>query len=105
IGFLRTAAMRIAWVAIAVVIALGSAGLGATLNPPPTAAGRLELTYAGDQELEPALEDATGELRRLSAQVEALSATTRQALTSLSAGEGADLQDAIARGTLELAEV
>ena len=103
--FLRLVVMRVAWVAIAALIALGSAGLVATLNPPPIATGRAELTYTGDQELTPGLDAATDDLRTLSEQVDALSDTTRAALTQLTAGEPSELEDSIAQGTLQLADV
>jgi hypothetical protein len=105
LGLLRRLVMGIAWVAIAAAIAFGSAGLIAALNPPPIAAGRLELTYETDAQLAPALDAATEQLRILSSQVDALSGTTRDALTQLAAEDRQALDDSIAQGTLDLADV
>ena len=105
LGFLRTLVTRVVWVAIAVLIALGSAGLVSSLNPPPVGGLRPELTWAGDTATEPALDAATEELRLLAEQVDGLSETARVALGQLAGGDAEGLDATVTEGTLLLGEV
>jgi hypothetical protein len=105
IDLLRGLAIRLAWVAIALLIAFGTAGFLATMSQPPGTPGRPELTWAGDAAMEPALDVATEDLRALSDVVDALGATARQALSQVVAGDADPLGQTIADGTLHLARV
>ncbi len=102
---LRAFALAAAWVMVAALIALGGAGIVATANHVPGTQARAELTSAGDDEVEPALDAATARLQALSERVDALGATARQALTMVAAGDVSALQDSISSGTLDLAAV
>jgi len=104
-GFVRTLATGLAWVAIAMVIALGSAGVIATVNHVPGTAARAELTWTADAEMRPALDNATAELQVLADEVDGLSATARLALTQMVAGDTAALTDTINAGTATMLEV
>jgi len=92
-------------VAIALLIALGVAGITATMNQPPGSPGRPELTWAGDTALEPALQAATRDLQALSDEVDQLGSTARLALSQVVAGDVDELQDTISAGTLRLGGV
>ena len=105
LGFLRSLVTRISWVAIAVLIALGCAGLVTSLNPPPVGGLRHELTWTGDTATEPALDAATEELRTLAEQVDALSETARAALGQLAGGDAEAVEATVTEGTLLLGEV
>jgi hypothetical protein len=104
-GFVRDIAMGVAWVAIALLIALGAAGIVTTMNRVPATAARAELTWAGDTEIEPALEAATVDLEALASGVDELSSTARRALSAVVAGDASGLQAAIAAGTGQLGDV
>ena len=105
VSILRTVATRIAWVTLASLIALGSAGIVATMNPMPATAARPELTWAGDAEMQPALDAATRQLEALSAEVDTLGATARVALSQVVAGDAEGLRTTISTGTLRVAGV
>jgi hypothetical protein len=104
-GILVRLVRAIAWTALAVLIALGSAGIVASANQPPGSAGRPELTAAGDAAMEPALDAATQDLATLADEVEALGTTARRALGQVTAGDTASLQETIAQGTALLDRV
>ena len=90
---------------MALLVALGGAGLATSLNHPPGSLARQELTWAGDQEAAPALDAATARLQSLSDAVDALSASSKRALASLVAGDTAGLTTTIEAGTTQLASV
>ena len=96
---------RLAWLAVAALIALGSAGVIAAMQHQPGSTDRAELTYAGDQEAGPALDAATGELQALADEVDALGSTARQALAAVVGGDVDALQALIDDGTAQLAAV
>ena len=95
--------MGVAWLVAALLIALGGAGIVATMSHAPGTVAREELTWAGDAEVAPALDAAATRLEALAGEVDQLAATSRQALTQMSAGDTPGLTDAIAEGTTRLA--
>ncbi len=103
--FLRTLMTRLAWAAIALLISLGAAGIIATLTHMPGTTARAELTWAGDVAVAPALDTATADLEALSAEVDQLGSTARQALTQVVGGDLPELQATIADGTTRLQAV
>jgi hypothetical protein len=105
VSILRTAATRIAWVTLALLIALGSAGIVAAMSHVPGTAARPELTWAGDAEMASALDAATGDLEALAAEVDTLGATARVALSQVVAGDAEALRQTISTGSLHVAEV
>jgi len=105
LGVLRALFVRLAWLAVAVLIALGAAGAVAAMQHTPGSPSRAELTWAGDQAAEPALDAAATELQVLADQVDALSSTARQSLSAVVSGDPSSLQDLIVKGTAELASV
>lgn len=96
---------RIAWVTLALLIALGSAGIVATMNRMPGSATRPELTWAGDTAMRPALDTAMENLEALSAEVDKLGATARVALSQVVAGDADALRQTITSGTQRVADV
>ncbi len=101
----RGLAIRLAWIAVALLISFGTAGFLATMSQPPGTSGRSELTWNGDAAMEPALDRATEDLRALSGEVDALGATARRALSQVVGGDVDPLGQTIADGSLQLARV
>lgn len=102
---LRRLLIALAWLAMAVVIALGSAGMASALNHVPATDTRPELTWAGDQQAGAALDAATAKLQTLSDAVDALGASSKDALVSLVAGDTNALVEALDKGTVQLATI
>ncbi len=98
----RTVLAAVVWLAIAVVIAVGVAGVAATMGRPPGSPARAELTWTGDHEAGTALDAATVDLQALSDRVDDLGATARDALSQVSAGDVDALQASIAKGATVL---
>ena len=104
-GVFRAILVRLAWLAAAVLIAFGAAGVVTTMQHLPGTPARAELTWAGDRAAEPALDDAAAELQVLADAVDTLGSTARQSLSAVVAGDLASLRDLTAKGTAELASV
>lgn len=102
---LRRLLIALVWLAMAVVIALGSAGMASALNHAPATDTRPELTWAGDQQAGTALDAATVKLQTLSDAVDALGASSKDALVSLVAGDTTGLSGALDKGTTQLAAI
>jgi hypothetical protein len=102
---LRTLLSAVAWLVIAVLIALGGAGIVAAMNHVPGTAARAELTWATDSQTGPALDAATEQLEVLSDEVESLGSTARQALAAVVSGDAEMVNQTIAAGSLELAQI
>jgi hypothetical protein len=96
---------RAAWLALAALIALGGAGIVASMDHAPGTAGRPELTWAADRAAVPALDAATDRLEQLSNGVDTLGTTARLALAQVVAGNLDGLNATIASGTVQLAAV
>ena len=95
----------LAWLAIAVLVALGGAGVATALNHAAGSGARPELTWVGDTQAGPALDAATAKLQALSDAVDALGASSKTALVSLVAGDTKTLTATLAKGTSQLASV
>jgi hypothetical protein len=93
------------WLVVAILVALGGAGVATAMNRIPGTAGRPELTYAGDRVAGPALDDATARLQALSDAVDGLGTSARSALTDLVGADAAALSTTIDAGTAQLAQV
>jgi SAM-dependent methyltransferase len=104
-GTLRTLLTRLAWLAVAALIAFGSAGVVAAMQHQPGSIDRAELTYAGDQAAGRALDAATLELQALADEVDALGLIARQTLAAVVSGDLDAQQALIAEGTAQLAAV
>ena len=102
---IRSLLLSIAWLAAALLIALGAAGIIAAGNHLPGTAARPELTWTGDQAAEPAMDAASDQLLVLSNEVDGLGATARQALTQVVAGDLSGLSTTIATGTTQVGTV
>jgi hypothetical protein len=104
-GVLRAILVRLAWLAVAALIAFGAAGAVIAMQHTPGTPARAELTWAGDRAAEPGLDAAAAELQVLADDVDALGSTARQSLSAVVVGDLASLQALIDRGTAELAIV
>lgn len=104
LGTLRAFLPRLAWLAVAAVIAAGSAGLVTAMQRQP-AATEPELTFAGDEAARPALDAATDELRVLSDEVEVFGSMVRQTLAAVVGGDVANMEALINLGNAQLATV
>ena len=104
-GIAHSLLMRLAWLAVAALIAFGSAGVIAAMQHQPGTVESPELTYAGDEAAEPALDAATEELQALADEVDTLGSTARQTLATVVGGDLDALQGLIAEGTAQLSVV
>jgi hypothetical protein len=105
VGRLRRLIVALAWFAIAIMVALGGAGMASALNHAPAPDLRPELTWSGDRQAGAALDAAVAKLQALSDAVDALGSSSRQALVSLVAGNTDALTATLATGTTRLAAV
>ena len=99
----RRLAAAIGWFVLALLFALGGAGLINAANPPPVAGSRPELTLVADLAIEPALKAAAGDLSALSDDVDDLGTIGRTALTALVDRDTTGLSKATADGKTQLA--
>lgn len=96
---LERAAVPIAWLAVVVVLSLGSAGIVTGIGGPPGTTARPELTWSGDQAIRPGLQAATDDLSRLTDDVDALGTQGRGAIAALVASDTGALSAAVDAGS------
>lgn len=82
-GQVRRVALAAIWVAIAVLISLGAAGIVGAMAHLPGTPSRAELTFVGDEAIQPGLSAAEASLLELADDVRQLSDMGRGALTAL----------------------
>jgi hypothetical protein len=97
--------VALAWLAVAILVALGGAGVATAMNRTPAGTGRPELTWTGDRATTPALDAATARLQALSDAVDGLGSSGRSALTDLVGGDTVALSSTIDSGGALLARV
>jgi hypothetical protein len=95
---------RLLWLAAAVLIALGGAGLVAAMDHVPGTPARAELTFAGDQAVGAELDAAAARLGLVEEAVTMLGMSARQALAQVVARDLDGLPVTIAAGTARLAQ-
>lgn len=95
----------VVWLAVAVAIALGAAGVASALDHPAGTAARPELSWAADSQVIPELEAAEDEIRAIATGVEELSLQGRGALSALAARNFDVLDGAVSRGSLLVASI
>jgi hypothetical protein len=98
-GLARRAGLAVVWLVIAAILSLGAAGIAGSMAHQPGTAARAELTYTGDQAIEPGLKAAEAELVALSNDVSRLGELGRGALSALVAQDVATLDTTIADGS------
>jgi hypothetical protein len=101
----RRVALASAWLAIAVLVALGAAGIVGAMAHLPGTSSRAELTYDGDKAIEPGLKAAEISLLELTGEVRELSELGRGALAALVNRDVDTLAKSVAAGkdlTLEI---
>jgi hypothetical protein len=91
--------MRLGWLGLAAVFALGSAGIVAATQQAPASGVRIELTYQSDKSLTDKLDAAVRDLARLKDDVDSLGEMARKTLASLSQVDQLALADASLHGT------
>lgn len=96
---------RVAWVGLAALLSLGSAGIVAATGKSSTSGGRPELTYGADQALSDRLDAGVRDLTLLSDHVTVLSNTTREVLADLSQVNQIRLQAAYQQGDAAVAAI
>lgn len=102
---LRRASLAIAWLAAALVIALGAAGIAAALDHLPGGSGRPELAWTADAAVAGDLDAAAVDLLALAEAVGVLGDEGRSALSALVARDAESLAAAIDAGTGQLAAI
>jgi hypothetical protein len=102
---LRTLGIRLGWLLLAAIIAIGIAGIVAAGNRLPGTDGRPELTWAADRAATTQLDASTTALAALSADVDKLGEMGRLALTAVTDRDLERLDTAISDGTTFLATV
>ena len=101
----RPIVLRAAWLVVAIIVAVGGAGIVAALDHFPGTTARTELTYAADTAAMHQLDTAAGILRSVTDNVVALGNRGRFALASV-AGQDLDRLDAaLADGTQMVATI
>ena len=104
-----TAAMavlsRVGWLAVAILLALGSAGIVAGMQHQPGTSARAELTYAADVRIAPGLAASAGDLQDLANDVDALGTLGTGALAAITGGDIPAMQKAIADGQAAIATI
>lgn len=102
---IRRIAGAIVWLVVAIVIALGAAGIATGMNHPPSAEAQRELTAVGDAEVKPLLDSAAADLARLADDVGSLGMEARGALAALNGSDPATAEAAIAAGDEVMARI
>jgi hypothetical protein len=97
---LRDLGGAVLWLAIALVVAIGAAGIMTGVGGPPGTVARPELTWAGDQQLRAAVGTSRGLIGKLSNEVTALGDQGRIALAALAARDVDRAQGAVEAGSL-----
>jgi hypothetical protein len=79
----RRAVLTVAWLVVAAILSLGAAGIAGSMAHQPGTPARAELTYVGDQAIEPGLDSAEADLIAISNEVSRLGEMGRTALGAL----------------------
>jgi hypothetical protein len=96
---------RLLWLVVAVLVALGSAGLIGWLDNPPSGPGRAELTSRGDTAIRGELDASAARLSAIAGEVERLGVLGRGSLAALTAGDFDLLDTTIASGTVAVTAI
>jgi hypothetical protein len=96
---------RIGWVAGALVLSLGTAGIVTGMSRSPADGSRPELTWAADQAVAPGLAAAADKLTDLTGEVNQLGEYGRDAIADLVNRDTTQLNAAIAGGTAQVAKI
>jgi len=95
----------VVWLLVALLIALGGAGVVAAMNHVPATDARPELTWAADRDAKAKLDEATDRLQTLTESVQSLGSFGRQALAAVVAGDVDQVNETVAAGSLQLGAI
>ena len=101
----RTVLLRVGWVACALLLALGSAGIVTGMQHQPGTDARAELTYGADLRIAPGLAGSADDLRALTADVDSLGNLGTQALSAITGGDIPAMQRSITDGQKIIATI
>jgi hypothetical protein len=104
IDFSLRVVLAVAWLAAAVLLSFGAAGIVAGIDHPAGPA-RPELTWEGDSALRPALDVSVAELAAIADDVEALGLLGRRSLSAMVARDDGVLDARLAEGGLRAAAI
>jgi hypothetical protein len=90
----------IIWLAVAIAISLGAAGIAAALDHEPGTPARAELTWAADSVAAPSIDAATSDVAAIADLLDRLGLQGRGALAALAARDFEVLDQAVAEGGL-----
>jgi len=96
---LRDVGSAVLWLVVALVVAIGAAGIVSGVGGPPGTSARPELTWAGDQELRADIRAAKEGAADLAEEIEALGDKGREALTYIAARDVYRAQTSVDEGT------
>jgi hypothetical protein len=93
------------WVVVMMLVALGSAGLVASLDHQPGSETRPELTWAGDNAIGPHLTQARTDLQAIGGQLDQLGTLARGSLAAAVSNQTDTLDQALADGTVVVSQI
>jgi hypothetical protein len=98
-AFVGRGLLRLGWLALAVGLAFGSAGIVAAAQPSPSTGARPEITWGADQVLSAKLDAAVRDLVAVHDDVDSLDQMARQTLSSLAQLDQSGLKSAWDQGS------
>ncbi len=101
----RSIALTAAWLACAIVLSLGVAGIAVGLNHPPSTGARPELSWSADRAIAPGLDAVEADLATLLDEVDGLAELGRGALAALVARDLDALRARLIAGTDRITDV
>jgi hypothetical protein len=99
VGAVEPILSRVVWLGAVVLTAFGASGMLAGIDHPAGTIGRAELTWAGDREVTPAMDNAARDLVALSEQVDRLGVEGRRVLVALLERDRASIASGVASGS------
>lgn len=102
---IKRALAALVWLVVAVLVALGGAGVVAGMNHVPGTDARAELTYGADRAAKAQLDAATDDLQALGASVDTLGEIARSALAAVVSGDVDQATRDISDGTQQIAVI
>jgi hypothetical protein len=102
---LERVAFLVVWVLVMVLIAFGAAGIASGMNRPPGTDSRRELTYAGDQAIEPVIADARAQLHGIADRLTDVGRQGRLAVAQMAANKTDQVGESLAEGAIVISQI